>query len=399
MEKGAYQNYYVAFLDILGFKEIVKSNEFKEINAFIGKYDKEYLLKLLNYGLNDVSEDDPATNSLKIVQFSDSIVISVLSNTDYSFDILLLVLRDLIADCLLNHNILLRGGIAEGNFYINDNKLFGTALNKAYNLENSSAVYPRIIFTKELLNNYENKCLGSMLCRGITAVDEDDYYFVDYLFSLNWDLHFRSENKVWVEKYKAINEKVASMYTDLLSKETNNYVREKYVWLKHYYEKTQNKINSYFERNEIKMVEEVWDMDINLLISNIQNLCNRRNVSVNKMLKECTLKPSVVDNMKKGSFPSIDKVYLIAKYFNVSVDYLIGLDNKPNRNTPISDDKQRLLEMYDKLTDMEKGEILGELKTLTRDFPMAAAARSTSNSTPTKPNVDNLDDFPTMDEE
>lgn len=82
---------------------------------------------------------------------------------------------------------------------------------------------------------------------------------------------------------------------------------------------------------------------------------------------------------------------------NFTLDYLI--DKEKSIYHELSEDKQRLLKMYDLLTDMEKGEILGELKMLTKDIPMAAVARSTGNSMPTKPSIDNLDDFPTMDEE
>ena len=118
-------------------------------------------------------------------------------------------------------------------------------------------------------------------------------------------------------------------------------------------------------------------------------LCKKLDINTN----------SFVNWENRGTLPSAEVIIKLANYFEVSSDYLLGLDTELNRKTQISEDKQRLLEMYDKLSDMEKGEILGELKALTRDIPMPAAARSTDNSIPTKPNIDNLDDFPTMDEE
>ena len=116
--------------------------------------------------------------------------------------------------------------------------------------------------------------------------------------------------------------------------------------------------------------------------------------------KALKLKPKTVDSWKRGNSKGYYQILpSICLLLEVSADYLLGLDDVPNRNTTLSEDKQRLLEMYDKLTDMEKGEILGELKALTRDIPMPVAARSTDDSIPIKPNIDNLDDFPTMDEE
>lgn len=104
-------------------------------------------------------------------------------------------------------------------------------------------------------------------------------------------------------------------------------------------------------------------MNINLLISNIQNLCNKKNISVDKMLKECTLKPSVVDNMKKGSFPSIDKVYLIAEYFNVSVDYLLT-GKEQNSSSNLTDEELELLDKFRHLLEIDKGRILERIETI-----------------------------------
>jgi len=129
-------------------------------------------------------------------------------------------------------------------------------------------------------------------------------------------------------------------------------------------------------------------------------LMKRNNVKQQQLSEAVGVSQGNVSDWKSGrSSPSIEVLPKIAEFFNVSTDYLLGLDDVPNRNIQLSEDKRRLLKMYDLLTDMEKGEILGELKMLTRDTPMVAAARSTDNSIPTKPNIDNLDDVPTMDEE
>lgn len=129
-------------------------------------------------------------------------------------------------------------------------------------------------------------------------------------------------------------------------------------------------------------------------------LMKKNKVTQQQLSEAVKVSQGNISDWKSGrSSPSIEVLPKIAEFFNVSSDYLLGLDDVPNRSTQLSVDKRRLLEMYDKLTDMEKGEILGELKMLTGDFPMTAAARSTDNSMPTKPNIDNLDDFPTMDEE
>lgn len=60
----------------------------------------------------------------------------------------------------------------------------------------------------------------------------------------------------------------------------------------------------------------------------IVNLLNQKNISVEKMLKECDLKPRIINNMKAGSVPAADKFAKIAKYLGVTVEMLIGIDSQ-----------------------------------------------------------------------
>lgn len=64
----------------------------------------------------------------------------------------------------------------------------------------------------------------------------------------------------------------------------------------------------------------------------IKEMCGKHNISVDKMLKDSQAGTSTVDNMKKGSAPSIDKIIAIANYFDCSVDYLLGRTENPNVN-------------------------------------------------------------------
>lgn len=60
-----------------------------------------------------------------------------------------------------------------------------------------------------------------------------------------------------------------------------------------------------------------------ILAQNIIILCRRENISVNGMLKRCSLNRSIVDNLRKGYFPTVDKVAVIAQYFKVTIEYLL----------------------------------------------------------------------------
>lgn len=70
------------------------------------------------------------------------------------------------------------------------------------------------------------------------------------------------------------------------------------------------------------------DFDLSIIISNIEKLCGKKNVK-NELLN-AGVSRNVVENMKKGSMPSIDKIAKIADYFGVTTDYLLG--NSPVRH-------------------------------------------------------------------
>lgn len=57
-----------------------------------------------------------------------------------------------------------------------------------------------------------------------------------------------------------------------------------------------------------------------LVESRLENL----GISGRKFMSDSGLKRGVLDNMKKGSMPSADKIAIIADYLGVSVDYLLG---------------------------------------------------------------------------
>ena len=69
------------------------------------------------------------------------------------------------------------------------------------------------------------------------------------------------------------------------------------------------------------------------------------------------------DVLRGKSSYKLNDLVMISEKFQLSLDYLVyGTEKSTSQNEVLSEDKIRLLDMYDILTDMEKGEILGELK-------------------------------------
>ena len=65
-------------------------------------------------------------------------------------------------------------------------------------------------------------------------------------------------------------------------------------------------------------------LDAKQISETIEKLCSDNHIDVAHMLIECSLSRSTIDNMKKGSMPSVDKMYKISQYFGCSIDFLVG---------------------------------------------------------------------------
>ena len=100
-------------------------------------------------------------------------------------------------------------------------------------------------------------------------------------------------------------------------------------------------------------------------IDNLFKMISERGISQSKLAENTSISTGNISDWKKGkSMPSAVKLDELATYFDCSVDYLLGRTDNPNpsNNVTLSNDQNRLLQMYSLLSDMEKGEILGDSK-------------------------------------
>lgn len=56
----------------------------------------------------------------------------------------------------------------------------------------------------------------------------------------------------------------------------------------------------------------------------IKELCDRRGITITKLEKDCGFSNSTVKKWKSMSTPNADTILIVAKYLNVSTDYLFG---------------------------------------------------------------------------
>ena len=61
----------------------------------------------------------------------------------------------------------------------------------------------------------------------------------------------------------------------------------------------------------------------------IKELADKQGISLNKLEEKLSFSRNTIYNMKKST-PNVERVSMIADYFNVSTDYLLGRTDNPN---------------------------------------------------------------------
>lgn len=248
-----YERRIVAFIDILGFREIVKQSE-KDTTKIQLLYSVLEFLKdwetSEKWNLKFIEIEESAqmkgiekfdirgkTNS---TAFSDSIVISVKTDNDVNEMVSTLVSNLAnIGSILMEKGILFRGGMTIGNVIHKENgTVFGQGLIDAYSLETKAALYPRIILSDELLKelkypqeyNRNEYPYHQYLCR-----------FEDGCVGFHQMIHYQvvdSWSKMTTKLMEISLDKIRNtIINGLDSSFENPEVFRKYIWLKSEYEK------------------------------------------------------------------------------------------------------------------------------------------------------------------
>lgn len=191
-----YEERIIVFLDILGFKSLINST----VNLATDEDNEEVIDKIIN--INNIltqafepelEKSDGAkeflAKSKKVSQFSDTLVITYKIDEKDEVFFTFVDIQYLIAE-LISIDILVRGAITRGKV-IHDNKMiFGPGLIKAYEMELSEAVYPRVILQENVLelpfifkSENTNEYIAGQLS-SILALDTDGKIYVDYFKSI-----------------------------------------------------------------------------------------------------------------------------------------------------------------------------------------------------------------------
>jgi hypothetical protein len=167
-EFPGYKDKIVAFLDILGFESLILSlSEQPELHKRINR-----ALKEIEATRDSSLLENTAQSSLEVNQFSDSIAISS-EPTKEGFFSVIWACGWLHAN-LLYSGILTRGGVSIGPTVHESDLIYGEGMIKAYRIESSAAVYPRIVIDNEIFKYLKVGDNRLYLCQ-----DMDGLWFID----------------------------------------------------------------------------------------------------------------------------------------------------------------------------------------------------------------------------
>ena len=217
------QNKYVAYLDVLGFKELVKAKS--------SKLDKYF--NTIQTALRVINQDKP---KIEFQLVSDSIILAC----DLTIDDLSLLLRavqTIQARCALE-NIWLRGAITIGDIHFDQtlNIVVGNGLSNAYLME-SQEKFPRVIIDPQILKEKFNT--RQVFTRTFNN-SQFTYNNIPLIHHLNSDKKFIENDAFFVAFAERIAidkpdnlEIIYKNIQDELYNGQKNYL--KYLWLKNYF--------------------------------------------------------------------------------------------------------------------------------------------------------------------
>lgn len=170
------QECIVGFIDILGSSAAIADDADASLNVVHQAYKNS-----IDF-FDDLFGGNKFQPSIKI--FSDNIVVSVAYGEERfkrSAFLAVAMMSAIIQVEFLKKGWLTRGGITSGNFFADDVMVWGTALVRAYTLESTIAIYPRVIIDPILIGDLHLAIQPDTHCSTWIRKDKDSLFYVEFL--------------------------------------------------------------------------------------------------------------------------------------------------------------------------------------------------------------------------
>lgn len=146
-----YEERYVAFIDILGFKELIRRSETDPsiLERLLRILERVNEIANLKTSAKSRGAEKDGESSFQFSTFSDSVLLSTRKSRDGAVRIV--AMTSLICTQLIQEGILCRGAISSGKLIHTDKVVLGQGLIHAYQLESGAAIYPRIVLDDSIV--------------------------------------------------------------------------------------------------------------------------------------------------------------------------------------------------------------------------------------------------------
>ena len=235
-----YRKAIVTFIDIIGFKELVKKRTAAEIH--------EILSELATWSAGDTDEiTNEGVASIPVglvgaIAFSDNVVrVCPIDSDEGGHGALFHELLSLVhvQATLARRGVFLRGGVTVDDIYMSSGMVFGPGLVRAYELESLLAIYPRIVvdpaaihalFVHPAMRGHHNVETDLQYIDELLRESEDGFYFVDYLKACRSELADPGEGyPLLLREHARFITQAAEKISELAS------AKQKYLWLARYH--------------------------------------------------------------------------------------------------------------------------------------------------------------------
>lgn len=244
--------YIVAYIDILGTKEKVKNaKDFEYLKLIKSLYNITFSLC---ESMNDWNNSFLDKCSIRI--FSDNILILYKCSNEHlkipTMETLICFVSSFQALALYN-NLFVRGAISYGTLYIDDIFIYGQVLVDVVEAEENIAKYPRVIFCKNIINDfYLNKDSSSI------ATDYDGNKYVNFYTSLTKTIGNRITNKEVLKIKNILTEERFKYHKD-------KKVKEKIDWMIQYHNSYVSKLIGTWGITEEHLITPLAQINSNII--------------------------------------------------------------------------------------------------------------------------------------
>jgi hypothetical protein len=247
----------VAFLDILGFRSLVRTHGNRE--EIVEQLNDAMKRSLEWFGGMESFRGTPDAE-WKVRTFSDCLSVAKPA-TDLGIIMTLDALSDFIRE-MISSGFPIRGGIAIGSYSESKFMLFSQAQIEAFDLESKKASNPRVLVSQDLrdrINAIEDDELRQSI-KEYLIVDEDSKLFLNYLLFQEED-HWQSGHRFYLNQ-KQILEKA------LKDIDISSSTRSKYVWMARLHNWSLYYTAAILKRSGILSEDDVWSFS-SLLVKGV----------------------------------------------------------------------------------------------------------------------------------